>query len=353
MNSINTLSNLLSKRPIQHIFVWTVVIIIEAFTLSESYAAGFLTSNFVLNLFLKILIVIFTTYINYLILIPKFLKRRKYILFTIGNILNISIFSFFIFLVTISSYENVTIHGGDDFEHHIIFTFSILYVVFFIIVSTLIYFAKEWYKLKDIANKLVLSEKEKIVSEHNALKAQLNPHFLFNTLNNIYSFSITKSDKTPEVVLKLSGLMSYILYECKEDYVNIRKEIDFLNNYIELEQIRSKRINIVFNKDIDSPELMIAPLLFIPFVENAFKHSKSSSKDSNIRIGLTTNKNSDLYFYCKNNKGHKSNSADKKYKGVGLRNIKKRLSLLYDKKYDLKITDNKDIFIVELKLKLK
>ena len=238
-------------------------------------------------------------------------------------------------------------------EHHILATLSILYVVIFLVSSTLLHFTKEWYKLRDVASKLLLIEKEKIESEHNALKAQLNPHFLFNTLNNIYALSLAKSDDTPNVVLKLSSLMSYILYECKEERVDIQKEIDFLNDYIELEKIRSKKVKIEFVTNINAANLKIAPLIFIPFVENAFKHSKSDSENSFIKIELSVNNDSDLFFCCQNNKGDRKTYIENKYKGVGIENVKKRLSLLYKENFDLRINDEQNVYRVELSMKLK
>jgi len=342
----------LSKKIVQHILFWTFVIIIEFYILSEELYAGFASSDAIWYYLLKIIFTLIATYINYLFLIPFFFKKKKFILFIIFNIINLAVFSFIVFTITIISFKNGSIYNGGAFEHHILFTLSIFYVVFFIATSTLLYFAQEWYKLKDVANKLILTKKEKLESEHNALKAQLNPHFLFNTLNNIYALSLVKSDDTPKVVLKLSSLMSYILYECKEDYVLLDKEIDFLNNYIELEKIRSEKSRVEFVTRLNCIDVKIAPLILIPFVENAFKHSKTESNDSTIEISLKVDGHANLHFYCENNVGDEKTTIENKYKGLGIENVNKRLSLLYPDKHQLKLSVDQNTFKVELNIKL-
>jgi len=344
--------NFFSKRIVQHLLFWTVVIIIELFTLSEEFYAGLASSDAIWFQLLKVIFTIIATYANYLVLIPVFLKKKRYIPFTIFNIINLAIFSFLVFTVSVISFKNGSIHNGGNFEHHILFTLSVFYVIFFIAASTMLYFAQEWYKLKDVANKLILIEKEKIESEHNALKAQLNPHFLFNTLNNIYALSIAKSDNTPKVVLKLSGLMSYILYECKEDFVPLQKEIDFLNNYIELEKIRTKKLKVEFIIELNGSDFKIAPLILIPFVENAFKHSKTESHDSTIEMSLKVDELANLDFYCINNIGDEKTTIENKYRGLGIDNVNKRLSLLYPDKHQLKLSTDKNTYKVELSIKL-
>jgi sensor histidine kinase YesM len=341
-----------SGKIVQHLLFWSVVIIIELFTLSEEIYGGIASTAAIWYHLLKILFTIIATYINYLILIPTFLKKRKFILFVVFNIINLTLFSFLAFMVIIISYSNGSIYKGNDFAHHILFTLSVFYVLFFIAASTLVYFVQEWYKLKDVANELILSEKEKIESEHNALKAQLNPHFMFNTLNNIYALSLVKSNDTPRVVLKLSELMSYILYECNANFVRVQKEIDFLNNYIELEKIRTKRLNVEFITELNGSDFEIAPLIFIPFVENAFKHSKSDSMISAIEILLRIDEQANLYFCCMNNKGNEKINLENKYGGFGIENVRKRLSLVYPNKHRLEISDTIKTYSVELNINL-
>ena len=345
------MQQIFTKGFLQHLFAWSIVLIIEILTLLEEYYSGILPSGAVLHHLFKVLFTVFATYINLIVLIPLFLKGRKYFLYIVFSLINLFIFSFLVFVFTVISFDDWRITENSN-EHHITFTLSILYVILFLVSSTLLHFAKEWFKLRDVASKLILIEKEKIESEHNALKAQLNPHFLFNTLNNIYALSLAKSDDTPKVVLKLSSLMSYILYECKEEHVDIQKEINFLNDYIELEKIRSKKFKVEFVTNINAPNIKIAPLIFIPFVENAFKHSRRDANNSIIKIELSVNSDSNLFFCCENNKGDRKTYIDNNYKGVGIENVKKRLTLLYNENFDLQINDNLNTFIVKLSMKL-
>jgi two-component system, LytTR family, sensor kinase len=341
-----------SSRIVQHSLFWSIVLIIEIFTFTEEYSVGLATPRAIHYHILKLVIIAMATYFNYLLLIPSFFKQRKYLPYILLNVVNLAFFSFLVFEATVYSLKKGDIHIGGLFEHHIIYTLSVLYVAFFIIASTLFYFIQEWYKLKDIANSLSVAEKEKTESEHHALKAQLNPHFLFNTLNNIYALSLIKSDDTPQSILKLSGLMSYILYECKENEVPVQKEIDFLNNYIELEKIRSKKLKVDFAVEIKDLNFKITPLLFIPFVENAFKHSKGISDNSFIKIRLHKKEKNNLIFYCENKKGTENIPVNNQYHGIGIENVKKRLDLLYKNKHQLKISDKDSQFKVELSLKL-
>ncbi|QQS52239.1 MAG: sensor histidine kinase [Bacteroidota bacterium] len=353
MNQVNNNNKVFSRKSIQHILFWILILTIEVFTYFEESSSNLTSSSAIWQHILRVVFSAIATYINYLILIPVFLRKSKFIPFVLCNVVNLVIFSFLVFIVAVTSYVNGNLQNGGILEHHIIYTFSILYALFFIVASTMFYYAQEWNKLKDIASKLIRIEKEKIESEHNALKAQLNPHFLFNTLNNIYALSLAKSDNTPKIVLKLSELMSYILYECKEEFVPVQKEIDFLKNYIELEKIRTKNTQIEFNWDGNSADLKIAPLLFIPFVENSFKHSRTDSDISTITIKLHTDSQSVLHFYCKNNKGNQKTSVEEKYKGVGIENVKKRLALLYHQNHQLLISDEPYSYKVELDINLK
>ncbi len=194
------------------------------------------------------------------------------------------------------------------------------------------------------------AEQEKISAQLELLKAQLHPHFLFNTLNNIYAFALESSDKTPQLVLKLSSLLSYILYECRTDKVLLQKELRVMKNYIDLEQERyGDNLDISLNIEGDIQDRFIAPLLILPFLENAFKHGTSEQigkpwmsidiavKDGIMKCKVINSKNAGF--------PHREN-------GVGIKNIMKRLELLYPGKHQLKLSDEGDFFVVSLSLTL-
>ncbi len=201
-------------------------------------------------------------------------------------------------------------------------------------------------------NKLLELQKNNLMLELNALKAQINPHFLFNTLNNIYSLSIKKSDQAPEMILKLSDMMRYVLYDCNSGPVPVEKEIQFINNYIELEKIRhGEHIDIRFSLSGKLDNSKIEPLLLIPFIENSFKHGVNAKMengwvDVNLNIfrkKITMNVINSLPDASFNNNGKS---------GIGLINVKKRLDLIYPHQYQLQIQPMNDHFEVNLEINL-
>jgi two-component system, LytTR family, sensor histidine kinase AlgZ len=212
----------------------------------------------------------------------------------------------------------------------------------------LIILFKYWLKKQQ---EWLQAEKEKATAELQLLKAQVHPHFLFNTLNNIYSFSLENSSKTPGLILKLSSLLSYILYDCKANEVLLQKELEVMKNYIDLEKERyGNKLEISLNIEGDLRDQLIAPLLLLPFLENAFKHGTSEQLDKpwlsmdiavkqhTIRCKIANSKNDFIAF----NKT-----------GIGIENVKKRLAFLYPGKYELKMHDEGNFFVVSLLINLE
>ncbi len=200
---------------------------------------------------------------------------------------------------------------------------------------------------------LKLNEQKKI-AELTALRNQLNPHFLFNTLNNLYALALDKSKKTPEVIERLSDILDYILYRCKANYVPVQKEIELIENYIALENIRyGNRAVVNFGQHVDG-NVDIAPLLLLTFVENAFKHGVSQElKKAEIEISLSTDE-SNILFSIKNTKPKNSPEMNaNSEEALGLKNVRQQLDLLYPSSYALLISDAADDYEVRLKLNCK
>ena len=189
-------------------------------------------------------------------------------------------------------------------------------------------------------------------SELQFLKSQINPHFLFNNLNNLYSYALDGSPKTPEIILELSGLLRYMLYECKEEFVPLPKEIEQLHNFIKLSKLQIEdRGTVHFVVHDIEPGFKIAPLILIVFIENAFKHSQAGQSE-NIKIDMHLYmKNGTLYFKCSNNHQAASN-LEALDAGIGLKNVKKRLQLLYPNRHLLKIDEDGSRYEVDLSLEL-
>lgn len=218
-----------------------------------------------------------------------------------------------------------------------------------------IFFLSTAYKTARIAlhreKEAALLKSENLQSELKFLKSQINPHFLFNALNNIYTLSMIKSEKTPEMILKLSDMLRYILYDCQEERVTLQKEIDYIRNYIDLQKLKDehfKNIDTVISAD---GHQKVAPMLLIPFIENAFKHGDVLLTEKGwMKIYMSTEHNQ-LHFSIQNSMPGRDYTKDKAG-GIGLENVKKRLDMLYKDAYELKIDQGEKVFRVDLNILL-
>jgi sensor histidine kinase YesM len=246
-----------------------------------------------------------------------------------------------------------TLEGGFPNKTDLILMLSGSYII--ILFATIVHFVQESYRRtmeRDRINSLK-TETELRLNEARLqlLQGQLHPHFLFNMLNNLYGLWIEKSDTTPNVILKLSALLDYMLYKCSKDKVPLNEEIWFIRNYIELETIRhDKRLTLDIELPDQSEELRISPLLLFSFVENAFKHgANKTSGESWIRICLLYIEGK-LHFKVENSFDSMVNQPENK--GIGLKNVKERLELLYPEKHSLVIGNAKGIFSVDLSIEI-
>lgn len=222
---------------------------------------------------------------------------------------------------------------------------NILLGGFFAFWGVVVRFVVEWFRNEKQKETL---KQQNLKSELALLRQQINPHFLFNTLNNIYSLVYKKADSAPDSVLKLSSIMRYMLYDSNTDFVDCKEEIDYLTNYIQLEKLRLVNPDKVhFLVEGDCSNCKIAPMLFIPFIENAFKHGYQKH-DINFKISFTENK---IELFCSNTISDKTASKDS-CGGIGLLNVKRRLELIYPNKHNLEINELNNIFTVNLTLDL-
>jgi len=214
-------------------------------------------------------------------------------------------------------------------------------------VACIIVLFKHWVKKQQ---EWLQVHKEKVTAELQLLKAQVHPHFLFNTLNNVYSFSLTDSPKTPELILKLSSLLSYMLYDCKAEQVLLEKELEVMKDYVDLERERyGNKIEISWNVEGNIKDRCIVPLILLPFLENAFKHGTSEQLEKpwlsfNLQVKQST-------LRCKIANSKNEFVPGSKH-GIGIENVKKRLAFLYPENHELKIGDEGEFFIISLLLKL-
>lgn len=213
-------------------------------------------------------------------------------------------------------------------------------------IAVTIKLVKYWYLEKEIQQRL---EKEKLIVELQLLKSQLHPHFLFNTLNSLYSLTLEQSQQAPFIVLKLSSLLRYILYECNEPYILLSKEIENIQNYVGLEQSRFReRLDISLSFTGDITNKTIAPLLLLPFVENSIKHGISEQLDKSW-INLHLHVEGDKLNFKLINSRDQQQQTDPPAHGLGLQNVQRRLNLLYPgQQHSLRLTPEEDTYMVSL-----
>jgi sensor histidine kinase YesM len=221
-----------------------------------------------------------------------------------------------------------------------------------VMVSTVLRLIMDWWRYQSEKQVLLTQTMQ---SELRFLKSQINPHFLFNTLNNLYALTLKKSDKAPEIVLKLSEIMRYMLYECNERRVLLTKEIQYIHNYLDLERLRQpKQADIVFTTEGQISEQMVAPLMFVPFLENSFKHGLNHHVQGGgfVRLHLKVQQD-DLEFFIENSKADKLPSLNHpRSGGIGLVNLRHRLDILYPAQHELNVQDEPHRYAVTLKLKI-
>jgi len=309
----------IDNKIIQNGFVWLFLFIILLTAIQAE--------NRVLSSVFAILLLAPAVYINNLLILPLIKKNSFafFALFTVNTVLFTAISVFLIGVVV-----------KEPFNTKMFVNFLGIMVLALVFASA-IKLARDSFTRRQ-------QEKE---AELKLLKAQLNPHFLFNTLHNLYGLSVTKSDKLPDLMLKLSNLLRYSLYETKDIMVPLEKEIHYLENYMSLEKIRLEdQTEIIFENNVKDMTAEIAPMLFIVFVENAFKHLGNAENGKNRVFVSIEDKDNQFRFKCVNTVD--SNALDKDNlekgrNGIGLLNVKKRLALLYPERHKLEVNiENKE-----------
>ena len=290
-------------------------------------------------------------YINIELLLPKLGNRKRILFYLLSLIGLIILFAW----INYNFFDNWSAKVFPDYFFISYFTFReiVLFFIVYIIITMLLKLSKSWFLVSWLQKELLEKEKQKTVVELKALKAQINPHFFFNTLNSIYSMALDKDDRLPGTVLQLSDLMRYFLYVSRDNFILLEKDLTVVKEYIALQKLRSNpQLDIETKISGEISDQQIAPLLLITFLENAFKHgAKGSSGNTFIKLDIKVEKNK-LNFTLENNKGiiDKVNTGD--HNGLGLENVKRQLELLYPGKHLLNIKVEQDRFVVALQLSL-
>lgn len=341
-----------------HAIAWILVIIIPLY-LNSAFGGGHLNRLFQFYVHTFSAAAIF--YVGYLWLVPRFFlqdKKTSYFLILTGFILAMYLVSFLINDILlfdpvqdakfqeIMKALNEEQKGRPPFKAFGFFN----HLVASGLISGFAMGLAVMEKLKENEKKQKELEKEKLNSELAFLKNQVSPHFFFNTLNNIYALIGIDGPTAQDSVLKLSKLMRYLLYESENGETQMSHEIDFMNNYIDLMKLRlSPKVELQIDFPKDFPDFSIAPLLFVPFIENAFKHGVSYREHSFIHIRMKID-GEKIGFIAKNSIGKSSQDGDMQHSGIGLENVKKRLNLLFPEKHELLVRVSDKEFTVELNL---
>ena len=330
------------KRILQHSTFWL------SFILLFVVIYGPVFNNFPWLFLSSMVMLPFTMVIVYLVnykILPVYLKKQQYFRLGLVLLLILSVEPLLIrMLVMLLSGEEINLKNLVDYNL-LPFYFETGLIVF-------IAFSIKLFRLsiKEKEEKSQL-EKQKLQAELTALRSQLNAHFLFNTLNNLYGLAMQKSDQAPQGILMLSEMLHFVLYECSAEDYSVSKELDFIHNYIELEKLRyGDRLEIQLIKELGDKEARIAPLLLFPFVENSFKHGASKMiREVWIRIRVKT-RDGTLNFEVENNRLRLSGKPAPTDGGLGLENVKKRLDLLYPKQHSLVILEEDNTFSISLNI---
>ena len=337
------------KRLLQHAGFWAAMV--AMYTVNYVFAPGVQQRRFIDTL-IFLPGHMFFAYTQMYLAIPRFLLTKrydKYVLYTI-ILLCISVFYAHWAQANLIDWDKPFFSLQRYFNYKYFFirfgrtAFALLFTAGLAVAIKLF---KEWFRQREHA---LQAENEKVRIELESLRSQVHPHFLFNTLNNLYSLTLNSSPSASLVVAHLSDLLRYMLYECREGEVPVEQELKMLKKYIELEKLRyGDRLEVGFNVSETTSQLAISPLLLLPFVENSFKHGTSEQIDQcwiNIHAHV---ENNSFIFQVSNSRPARAVNA---FGGLGLENVHRRLSLLYPERHLLTIMEDNEIYSVKLELKL-
>lgn len=353
-NIIRKAQHSASIRILYHIVFWLIVGFF--YFLVFNWNSEFREVSVIFSIALLPVAIITTYLFNYL-LVPKYLWAKLYSRFFFISFITLLVATWLSFLIVFFTliYILETEALLDPAVLHPEFqVISLNFIVFLAIsikqVKRAFFIQQEKNELEKTKLSTELKLKE---AELKLLKAQIHPHFLFNTLNNLYGLTLEKSDEAPDLVLRLSDILDYILYRCNEPSVLLSDDIENLTNYIEIERIRYSeklKMNVDFPKD--TKDLKIAPLIILPFIENAFKHGVSNYPGIAFVTTKMSLEENTLVFKIENSKNPVRRIEKTYSKGIGLQNARKRLELLYPEKFILKINETNETYSVTLTLEL-
>ncbi len=340
------------KRLLYHGALWAAYLVLLIFWFSLPFTLETAIWHALRMLFIHMIIF----YVNTRLLLPAFIEKNAWIAYVLTILVSmIVIYFYFTFTNQFLPFERLegTVarppRPGRGFRGSRLIIQNLFLSLGVYFASTINYIMQQARKRREDA---IQNEKEQLETEMKLLRSQINPHFMFNALNNIYALSVQKNEKTPEAVMKLSQMMRYVLYESNVDTVHVNREWEYIENYIDIQLLKfENEVNVGRNSEIDE-DMMIAPMLLLPFVENAFKHS-NIEVDERARIDILLKvKNGRLQFAVENTLPNTEVSKDS-VGGIGLENVRRRLAYIYQNQHELEITESAGNFKVTLNITLR
>ncbi|MFK7809768.1 MAG: sensor histidine kinase [Saprospiraceae bacterium] len=339
------LVELFTTRVVYHSLFWLALFLLLVLldTTSQNFLFVFIVELITLAFYALVV------YFNLLYLIPNYLSEKKFFLYGSLLVLTVLITTPIKMLVLYFAFTYLP-----ELQAQLLIDQKWFFLTTFVIAggSTVVKIISDWVRYQRDRKEL---QTQTMQSELKFLKSQINPHFLFNTLNNLYALTLKKSDKAPEIVIKLSEMMRYMLYDCNERRVMLSKEVNYIQNYLDLERLRqSADARITFKVEGRASDQKIAPLLFIPFLENSFKHGLNSSISKGF-VDITLKiEDKHIDFHMVNSKADTlPMQTHKRSGGIGLKNVRRRLQLQYPDRYALNVEDSPNAYAVRLELELE
>ena len=327
----------------QHLIFWGVALLI-LFNIFKG--SGSVEKIDVIYTFIFLIPIVAIVYLNLYLAVPGYLRRERYLLYTLIFIVLLGGGALFLYLL-FDRWIDLLLPGYYFISYYNV-PLLMLYTGSFMVLTTLLKLSRSWFMLLRV---------ERMTTTHqlHSLHSQINPHFLLNSLQTIYALSLERSEYSPEVILQLSGILKYTLYETGQPTVKLQKEIAMISDYVEMyrHRVDPDRTDIKMEVNGDPEELLIAPMLLIPFIENSFKHGlRGSPGEAFVHIHMTIS-GQKLQFRIQNSRGETDRVEPEQQKGIGIDNTRQRLELLYPGKHTIDIETKEDTFTVNLSIELK
>ena len=331
------------RVKIYHIVFWLLVAGVWFYLRYEDYATLQMATEVTI---VKVIDLALLIYFVNLVLVPRLLYAKRYAWFAAAFVLSVALTSF-IKMLALGRIQHDDLSSFNNIKEKIYNNFV---TQFFLVLASI--GLKSVFDYLRLQKKMADVAREKAEAELNFLKSQINPHFLFNSLNSVYFLIDKQNADARQALTKFSDMLRYQLYECNDSKIPIEKEISYLKDYVALQKLRREVHDVVhFTCSENVKDFLIEPLLLMPFVENSFKHLSHFSNGKTNIVKISADRSNGEFTFCVMNSIEYKSNRDP-VGGIGLKNVRRRLELLYNERHDLQVVENGDLFEVQLKIKI-